>query len=152
MTEELNEINESELIEQAARKQMAIEAGIQQETNVVQVEEEPAQEEPTITNETINAPIQKTTEELIQELRDENSKLRKGINKTNGTYGNEIKKLKVVLHILLMIFFMLRQHQARSAILLSISRKSTVISNYFLTSFLKPNSINSTKSLFYQKF
>ncbi|MCU4320069.1 hypothetical protein KTH44_13175 [Acinetobacter bereziniae] len=27
---------------------------------------------------------------------------------------------------------MLRQHQARSAILLSISRKSTVISNYFL--------------------
>lgn len=94
MTEEINEINESELIEQAARKQMAIEAGIQQETNVVQVEEEPTQEEPTISNETINAPIQKTTEELIQELRDENSKLRKGIDKTNGTYGNEIKKLK----------------------------------------------------------
>ncbi len=29
---------------------------------------------------------------------------------------------------------MLRQHQARSAILLSISRKSTGISNYFLNS------------------
>ncbi|WP_252510714.1 hypothetical protein [Acinetobacter bereziniae] len=32
---------------------------------------------------------------------------------------------------------MLRQHQARSAILLSISRKSTMISNYFLNFFSK---------------
>ena len=40
-----------------------------------------------------------------------------------------------------MIFFMLRQHQARSAILLSISRKSTVISNYFLN-FLSKTQLN----------
>ena len=36
---------------------------------------------------------------------------------------------------------MLRQHQARSAILLSISRKSTVISNYFLN-FLSKTQLN----------
>ncbi|MFH7353971.1 hypothetical protein L1A70_19455, partial [Acinetobacter bereziniae] len=37
--------------------------------------------------------------------------------------------------------FMLRQHQARSAILLSISRKSTGISNYFLN-FLSKTQLN----------
>ncbi|WP_266126192.1 hypothetical protein [Acinetobacter bereziniae] len=41
---------------------------------------------------------------------------------------------------------MLRQHQARSAILLSISRKSTGISNYFLN-FLSKTQLNQSNQV-----
>lgn len=88
------ELTEDQIIEAATNKQIGIEAGVTFEEPVIgttdttqeTTEEQQPDEEP--------AP---SIDDIIKELREDNARLRRTVDKTNGTYGNELQKLRMQL-------------------------------------------------------
>ena len=85
------ELTEDQIIEAATNKQMGIEAGVTLEEPVIETTE--TTQETTEEQQPDEAP-EASINDIIKELREDNARLRKTVDKTNGTYGNELQKLR----------------------------------------------------------
>lgn len=92
MNTKVDEANEQEIIEKATAAEMARIAGVTEP----EVEPEPeATEEPEADAPEPEAePKEPTVAEQFAEMRAENDKLKKALERTNGTYGSELQKLR----------------------------------------------------------
>lgn len=88
------ELTEDQIIEAATNKQMGIEAGVTLEEPVIETIE--TTQETTEETQPDEAP-EPSINDIIKELREDNARLRKTVDKTNGTYGNELQKLRTQL-------------------------------------------------------